>query len=47
MNPSFVKEIFRLQIANRQTQEKYQLSNFKFQLSNLKVPKSNQERFEV
>ena len=37
INPSFIKEIFRLHIKNRPTREKYKL--------NLEIPKSNQVRF--
>ena len=37
INPSFLKDIFQLRMANRQTREKYKL--------NLEIPKSNQVRF--
>ena len=37
INPSFIKDIFKLKITNRQTWEKYKL--------NLEIPWSNQVRF--
>ena len=36
INPSFIKDIFKLRITNRSTQEKYKLS--------LEIKKSNQVR---
>ena len=37
INPSFVKDSFKLRMTNRQTREEYKL--------NLEIPKSNQIRF--
>ena len=37
INPSFIKDIFKLRMTNRLTGEKYKL--------NLEIPKSNQVRF--
>ena len=37
INPSFIKDIFKLRMTNRPTREKYKL--------NLEIPKSNQVRF--
>ena len=37
INPTFIKDIFKLRMTNRPTREKYKL--------NLEIPKSNQVRF--
>ena len=39
INPSFMKDIFKLRMKNRPTREKYKLY--------LEIPKSNQVRFEI
>ena len=39
INPSFIKDIFKLRMKNRPTREKYKLY--------LEIPKSNQVRFEI
>ena len=38
-NPSFIKDIFKLRMTNRPTQEKYKL--------NLEIPKIWNEKFEI